>query len=152
MRSVLLFILALCVVPAMSNARQSSASIWPEYFGTGHARCSGRSLVSQGFSGAMMHTTTIKYVGKISSAGLYYFIYYYYFINPASGHGHDRVLVLRPNCRYIGSYILDDGPSGASGEVVRFPFPREVGNVIRFRNGRPPKNIWIDQSNSYLEK
>lgn len=84
------------------------------------------------------------FVGRVRSAQKVYSIYYYYFINYETMHGHHRVIILKENCDYVGSYILDNGPSRTSGADVIFNVPKDWGNVIHFKNGRPPKEVWID--------
>lgn len=139
-------------VPLLACCQADKEVFNPEYFNTEHARCSGRDLVKQGFSGAMNLGTTMEFVGTVESSGIRYSILYYEFINPVNNHGNHRVLVFKDICRYIGSYSVNDRPSEISGAGILFNAPKEYGNVIHFENGMPPKQTWVDGENPKLWK
>ena len=141
----------ICLAFDQAGARNTK-SIRPEYFGSGYSLCSGEGLVKQGFSGSMTRETDIAFIGRVVSHNVKYLIYHYSFANPETLHGWQRMIVLKSNCDYVGSYPLDGGIQKTSGEAVYFSVPRAHGNVARFRNGRVPDRIWIDRNVRYLVK
>jgi hypothetical protein len=152
MRRVWLIIALGFAIPANNpvQARTRARAIWPEYFGTGNVRCSGRGLVAQGFSGQMNRSTEIQFIGKVINNNLTFLIYYYYWINYETLHGHHRVLILKSNCEYIGSYIYDGERLRTSGSKIIVDVPKSWGNVIPFRNGHPPQQAWFAGKNPNL--
>lgn len=129
---------------------QGARGVVPEYFGQGIHRCSGRGLLAQGFSGYLKDGSSIRFVGELISERRSYFVYYYFFENEETHRGHHRVLIMKPGCRYAGSYIIDYARFRTSGEDIVFDVPSGEGNIIRFADGLPPKRAWVDGANLAL--
>lgn len=98
----------------------------------------------------MNRATSIKFVGKVIDRSSTFLIYYYYFTNYETMHGHHRILILKFNCEYVGSYIFDGESFHTSGSNIIVDVPKEWGNIIRFRNGRPPQRAWFAGQNPDL--
>ena len=113
----------------------------PEFFGTGAERCSGRSLVRQGFSGLTDEGTVIEYVGSMEGDLDHYNIYYYDHENYGLYYEDKRIIVLNVICDYFGSYFTEIRPSRVSGNEIFFDVPEDLGNVIRFEQGKVPRKV-----------
>jgi hypothetical protein len=112
--------------------------------GTGPMPCRWKTLQSQGFADPIGEGVTLKYIGRVPGRTRAYHIYYWDFSNPVSLHGRQALLILQYRCRYIGQYSIMARPVRISGDTVFFDAPKKWGNRVRFANGLPPKQAWID--------
>ena len=61
-----------------------------------------------------------------------------------SSHGHHRVIVLGLNCRYHGSYNVEDEPTRVEGADVFFDNAKDPGKINHFTRSRIPRHLVID--------
>lgn len=123
--------------------------IQPEIFGDGVVKCSGKNLVSQGFSGGMDRHSSIEFLGKIAVNDI---IYYVYFFGHVANHAVYRILIFEYPCKYVGSYSVEDRPISVSAQDIIFNVPKDSGNLIHFSGETPPARIFVDGRISDLSK
>lgn len=125
----------------VGGAGDQNRPVRPAFFGDGSARCSGKGLVAQGFSGAMDENTSIDYLGKIRAGPIDYSIYYFSHVD---NHGSYRILITENGCSYFGSYSVNERPIGVSGSDIVFDAPEKLGRVIRFTGISPPARVVVN--------
>lgn len=114
--------------------------IQPEIFGDGVVKCLGKSLVDQGFSGGMDRHSRIEYLGKIDYNNINYYVY---FFGHVANHAAYRILILKYNCKYVGSYSVEDRPVSVFGRDIIFDVTKDSGNVIHFTGHAPPARVFV---------
>lgn len=113
--------------------------------------CSLEDAAMQGFSAYAGSHARLRRVGQVVNSLAKFEIYAYKFNNPQSGHGNHRLVVFTTNCRYLGSYVLDQEDYSVEGNRVIFPDSGVPGNMVEFTNATPPDRIWIDGTTPSLE-
>ncbi len=118
----------------------------------GKATCSLADAAKQGFSGFVGRGASLKAIGAIESGVTKFRLFAYEYINPQSGHANRRVMVFSPDCRYSGSYLVDEAPLRIEGNSLKFRDTGIPGSQVGFTGANPPREIWIDGSLSSLQQ
>ncbi len=111
-------------------------------------------LRSEGFSGVLDIFVDFRPLGEIDvgDARLKLFIYVH---NPEypgwKGRQFKRLLIFSP-AHYLGSYPLDQLPTGTKGSRLEFPGSEAEGNSIVFDSDLPPKKIYLGGKERELNK
>ena len=84
----------------------------------------------------------LRFVGTIREGNSRYQIYYYNHINihPAGiAHGIQKLIIIKDQKVYVGSYLIDDAPIGVSNADVLF-----LDGRVHFDLQGPPSNAVAD--------
>lgn len=117
----------------------------------GKATCSLADAARQGFSGFSGLGASLKTIGTIETGAAAFRLSDYEYINPQSGHANRRVVVFSADCRYFGSYLVDEAPLRIEGKSLQFRDTGVPGSRVDFSGAKPPQEIWIDGSLSSLQ-
>ena len=111
-------------------------------------------LRSEGFSHMLDIYVDFKPIGEIE-VGATRLKLFIYVDNPEypgyRGRQWKRLLIFSP-AHYLGSYPLDQLPTGIKGNRLEFPGSEAEGNSIVFDAELPPKKIYLGGKVRFLSK
>lgn len=116
------------------------------------APCLLSDAAKQGFTGFSGDGVKLQPVDDLDHGAPAFRLFNYEYINPQTDHANRRLVVFSTNCRYLGSYLVDEAPLGFEGQSLKFKDTGIPGDRVDFTGTAPPQTIWIDGTLSNLEK
>jgi len=113
-------------------------------------------LAKQGFSGTVRGDVHFSNFGILPCGSNRYQVFYYewYESHPPglAIHAQYRVLFIRNDNSYVGSYVVQDRPMRISGNSLIFEYPGNLGNRIQCDADGLPANILLNDEGGTLFK